>query len=66
MAQPLDPTTLRLFLAVVEERSMAKAAERERITTPAISKRIAYHEAQLDVKLLERSNIGVRPTAAGR
>jgi DNA-binding transcriptional LysR family regulator len=66
MAQPLDPTTLRLFLAVVEERSMAKAAERERITTPAISKRIADLEAQLDVQLLERSNIGVRPTAAGR
>lgn len=66
MAQPLDPTTLRLFLAVVEERSMAKAAERERITTPAISKRIAELEAQVDVKLLERSSTGVRPTAAGR
>ncbi|MGE5526809.1 MAG: LysR family transcriptional regulator [Rhodospirillaceae bacterium] len=66
MAQPLDPTTLRLFLAVVEERSMARAAERERITTPAISKRIADLEAQLDVQLLERSNTGVRPTPAGR
>lgn len=66
MAQPLDPITLRLFLAVVEERSMAKAAERERITTPAISKRIAELEAQLDVQLLERSSVGVRPTAAGR
>jgi len=66
MAQPLDPTTLRLFLAVVEERSMARAAERERITTPAISKRIADLEAQLDVQLLERSNTGVRTTAAGR
>lgn len=66
MAQSLDPTTLRLFLAVVEERSMAKAAERERITTPAVSKRIADLEAQLDVQLLERSSTGVRPTAAGR
>lgn len=66
MAQALDPTTLRLFLAVVEERSMAKAAERERITTPAISKRIADLEAQLDVQLLERLSTGVRPTAAGR
>lgn len=45
---------------------MARAAERERITTPAISKRIAELEAQLDVQLLERSNTGVRPTAAGR
>lgn len=66
MPHALDPITLRLFLAVVEERSMARAAERERITTPAISKRIAELEAQLDVQLLERSNIGVRPTAAGR
>jgi DNA-binding transcriptional LysR family regulator len=66
MPATLDPTTLRLFLAVVEERSMAKAAERSRITTPAISKRIAELESQLDVKLLERSNTGVRPTAAGR
>ncbi len=66
MAHALDPTTLRLFLAVVEERSMAKAAERERITTPAISKRIADLEAQLDVQLLERSNTGVRTTPAGR
>ena len=61
-----DPTTLRLFLAVVEERSMAKAAEREHITTPAISKRIGDLEAQLNVQLLERSNVGVKPTAAGR
>lgn len=66
MAISLDPTTLRLFLAVVEERSMTKAAEREHITTPAISKRIAELESQLDVQLLERSNIGVKPTAAGR
>jgi len=66
VAIALDPTTLRLFLAVVEERSMARAAERESITTPAISKRIAELESQLDVQLLERSNTGVRPTAAGR
>jgi len=66
VAITFDPTTLRLFLAVVEERSMARAAERESITTPAISKRIAELESQLDVQLLERSNTGVRPTAAGR
>ena len=51
---------------MVEEHSMAKAAEREHITTPAISKRIADLESHLDVQLLERSNTGVRPTAAGR
>ncbi len=66
MSNALDPTTLRLFLAVAEERSMAKAAEREHITTSAISKRIAELELQLNVRLLERSNTGVKPTAAGR
>lgn len=60
-----DLTTLRLFLAVVEERSLAKAADREHITAPAISKRIAELEASLDVRLLERHSTGMRPTAAG-
>jgi len=44
---------------------MAKAAEREHITAPAISKRIAELEAGLDVRLLERHSSGMRPTAAG-
>ena len=65
MPAPLDVTTLRLFLAVVEEQSMAKAAEREHISTPAISKRILELESQLNVQLLERSNTGVKPTIAG-
>jgi DNA-binding transcriptional LysR family regulator len=61
----LDLTTLKLFLAAVEETSMAKAAEREHITAPAISKRIAELEEALDVRLLERHSAGIRPTAAG-
>jgi len=66
MSASLDLITLRLFLAVVEEQSMAKAAEREHISTPAISKRILELESQLNVQLLERSNTGVKPTVAGR
>jgi DNA-binding transcriptional LysR family regulator len=60
-----DLTTLKLFLAVVEERSMAKAAEREHITPPAISKRIGELEAALGVALFERLSTGLRPTPAG-
>jgi DNA-binding transcriptional LysR family regulator len=60
-----DLTTLKLFLAVHEERSMAKAAEREHITAPAISKRIAELESALGVVLFERLSTGIRPTAAG-
>ncbi|MBC7779328.1 MAG: LysR family transcriptional regulator, partial [Proteobacteria bacterium] len=65
MAHPLDPITLRLFLAVAERRSMARAAEHEHITTAAISRRILDLEARVGVQLLDRSSAGVRPTAAG-
>ena len=61
----LDLTTLRLFLAVVEERSMARAAEREHITPPAVSKRIGELESDLGVMLFERQRTGIRTTPAG-
>jgi DNA-binding transcriptional LysR family regulator len=60
-----DLTTLKFFLAVYEERSMAKAAEREHITPPAISKRIGELESSLGVVLFERLSTGIRPTPAG-
>ena len=60
-----DLTTLRLFLAVFEERSMSRAAEREHIAAPAISKRIGELESALGVMLFERLSTGIRPTAAG-
>lgn len=60
-----DLTTLRLFLAVAEEGSIGKAAEREHISGPAISKRIIELEQSLGVTLLERQNVGVTLTPAG-
>lgn len=60
-----DLTTLKLFLAVVEEHSIAKAAEREHITSPAISKRITELETTLSVQLFDRHPKGIRATAAG-
>lgn len=44
---------------------MGKAAEREHISTTAISKRIIELEQQLGIALLERQNVGVRVTPAG-
>ncbi|BBU32560.1 transcriptional regulator (plasmid) [Burkholderia sp. THE68] len=61
----LDPVSLNLFIAVIEEGSIAAAAEREHIAAPAISKRIAALEETLRTKLLERHHKGVEPTAAG-
>ena len=40
-AMKLDPTSLRLFVSVVEERTIAGAAEREHIAASAVSRRIS-------------------------
>lgn len=60
-----DFATLRLFVAVCEEASISKAAERECIVSSAISKRIAELEASFGLELLIRGGRGVKPTAAG-
>ncbi|BCZ81196.1 LysR family transcriptional regulator [Paraburkholderia terrae] len=61
----LDPVSLNLFIAVVEEGSIAAAAEREHIAAPAVSKRISALEETLRTTLLTRHHKGVEPTAAG-
>lgn len=61
----VDPTSLTLFIAVVEEGTIAAAAEREHIAAPAISKRISELEDSLRTQLLSRTHKGVEPTAAG-
>ena len=62
----IDPVSIRLFLATLEEGSMARAAARENIVPSAVSKRIAEMEAQLKVPLLERGAKGAQPTPAGQ
>lgn len=67
MAAPtFDPVTLRLFVAVCEERNIARAAEREAIVASAVSKRIAAVEADIGAALLVRGRRGIEPTAAGQ
>lgn len=61
----LDPVSLKLFVAIVEEGTIAEAAEREHLATSAVSKRISELEAALNVTLMRRSNRGIEPTAAG-
>ena len=60
----LDPITLRLFVAVMEENAIARAAAREHIAPSAASRRLAELEDQLQVELFTRSNRGSQPTAA--
>jgi DNA-binding transcriptional LysR family regulator len=61
-----DPVTMRLFVAVCEERNIARAAEREAIVASAVSKRIAAIEAEIGAPLLVRGRRGIEPTAAGQ
>ncbi len=61
----IDPVSIRLFLATLEEGSIAKAAARENIVPSAISKRMSELEAIFNVPLLERGLKGVTATPAG-
>ena len=61
----IDLKTLRLFVAVCDQRNIARAAEEAHIEPSAISKRIAQLEADLGVPVLSRSRRGVEPTPAG-
>src|SRR5260370_12920207 len=60
-----DLLTLQLFVAVVEEQSIAQAAEKKHIAVSAVSRRISDLEAMLQVDLLHRHQKGIEPTPAG-
>lgn len=66
MSRHFDPITLRLFVAVCEERNIARAAVREALVASAVSKRIGAIEQQLGTPLLVRGRRGIEPTPAGQ
>ncbi|MDB6453771.1 LysR substrate-binding domain-containing protein [Falsirhodobacter sp. 20TX0035] len=61
----LSLTSLRIFVAIAEERNLTRAAGREAIALSAASKRLADLEADFGVRLLDRTPRGMRLTAAG-
>jgi DNA-binding transcriptional LysR family regulator len=61
----VSPRDLHVFLAVVEEGSMAKAAARLAVSRPVVSRAVADLERALGVPLLDRAPEGVAPTAYG-
>jgi molybdate transport repressor ModE-like protein len=56
---------LRLFLVIVEEGSLRRAAERTHISQSAITRQIQLLEHDLGGRVLERTAAGVRPTVGG-
>lgn len=65
MSSRIDLLTLKLIVATIEEKSLAKAAERHHIAISALSKRISDLERTFKVQLLHRMHKGIEPTAAG-
>jgi len=61
----LDLTTLQLFLAVYEEGTLTRAAEREAIAVSAASKRLLELEQAVGATLFQRNARGMTLTPAG-
>jgi molybdate transport repressor ModE-like protein len=64
-APRFDLTDLRLFLTVVEQGSLTRAAQAMNLALASVSERISGMEAAFGTPLLERNRRGVRTTAAG-
>ena len=61
----IDLTTLRLFIAVCEEKNLTRAAAREGIAASAVSKRMNDFEVAFGISLFERLSKGMALTPAG-
>lgn len=62
----LKPRELHIFVTVVEQGNMARAAEVLAISRPVISKAINNIEHLLGVRLLDRHAAGIEPTHFGQ
>ena len=62
----MDTQNLQAFLLVAETGSFSLAAEQLHLTQPAVSKRVAQLEEQLDGKLFDRIGRNIGLTEAGK
>lgn len=62
----MTESQIQCFLAVIQEQSVSRAADKLFISQPAVSKQITLLETELEVQLFERKPQGVVPTDSGR
>ncbi|MFG3451592.1 LysR family transcriptional regulator [Stutzerimonas stutzeri] len=62
----MDLASLNAFIAIAEMGSFSLAADRLHLTQPAVSKRLATLETQLNVRLFDRLGREIGLTEAGR
>lgn len=65
LLRKLDLTSLRLFVAVCQEKNIARAAERELIAPSAVSRRIADIESAIGLPVIQRQSRGITVTPVG-
>lgn len=63
---PIDLRSIRYLVAIVDEGTFARAAEKLKVTQPALSRSVQALEQTLGVKLLDRGKSGTTPTVFGR
>lgn len=61
----MDIASLHAFVTIADHGSFSSAANRLHVTQPAVSKRIATLEEELNVRLFDRLGRTVRLTEAG-
>ncbi|MFY3148754.1 LysR family transcriptional regulator [Achromobacter xylosoxidans] len=61
----MNTRDLQAFVAVVENGSMVRAAERLFLTQPGLTRRVQNLETMLGIELLDRQSKPLKPTAAG-
>jgi DNA-binding transcriptional LysR family regulator len=61
----MTPTQLKQLLAIYEQGSLGRAAQRLRISEPALSKSLKALEDELGVPLMDRGPRGMSPTVFG-